>query len=278
MQVKMITPEARPFFRHLISPGTYQLMEQGEPVTALGLLYKNVPIGAVAGMINENDIFTVMSLYVAEEHRRKGGGSMLIDTLEVLLEETESGIAMLSYVEDPEDEDRNNVFFRFMESLGMYETTSLEHLYEIPLGSFYTTALFPKDYKSRFVKPFSEMTAREKETFIVQYKSRKNEWMGKWFSSLKPDPELSFVRLKENMILGYLLFENSKSDDKEAVIIISRDSDATDTASLLSALVSVCRNKFPPDIKVLLPVRDDRYERLFGQLRDARNLQHNYIF
>ena len=30
------------------------------------------PLGAIAGILDENDIFTVLSLYVAEEYRRKG--------------------------------------------------------------------------------------------------------------------------------------------------------------------------------------------------------------
>ena len=49
----------------------FQLMEQGEPVIALGLLARKLPVGAIAGILDENDIFTVLSFYVAEEYRRK---------------------------------------------------------------------------------------------------------------------------------------------------------------------------------------------------------------
>lgn len=155
MRVKMITPKSRRFFRHLLNPDTYELMERGVPVTAIGMLSKNVPVGAVAGMLDENDIFTVMSLYVAEGYRRKGRGSILLLSLQTLLEEAGSGSAVLSYVEDPGKESGDDGFFGFMDSLQIYETSLLEHLYEVPLGSFYNSPVFHSDIKSRFIRRFS---------------------------------------------------------------------------------------------------------------------------
>ncbi len=277
MRVKMITSKARHLFKHLISPGAYQLMERGEPVTAMGLLDEKTPIGAVVGILDENDIFTVLSLYVAEEHRRRGGGSMLIYMLETLMEEVGGGMAVLSYVEEPGKENRDDAIIPFMESLEIYEATSLEHLYEVPIGSFYTPFLFPEDFRSRLIRPISDLTEREKEAFWRQYNSLNDGWMGDWFYTLTPDPELSFVSIKDDVVSGYLLFEKDKLSDTEPVINISRDSNSKVAGMLLSAFVSACRNKFPPDKKVLLPVPDDRYERLFEQLHDVRNLQHNYI-
>ncbi len=278
MRAKMITPESRPYFRHLIGPGAYQLMERGGPVTAIGLLERKKPIGAVAGMLDENDIFTVLSLFVAESYRRKGGGSLLMYALISLLEEANSGTAILSFVEDPGEESSDTSFFRFMDSLEINETSSLEHLYKLPLGSLYSSPVFSSEYKSRFIVPLTNLTMHEKEAFLKKYGEMNNGWMGEWFSAFKPVPELSYIMLRENRISGYLLLEKGLRSDTEFLISISGDSDAKATGALLCAFVSACRNKIPPDKTVLIPVLDDRYERLFEQLHDVRNLQHNYIF
>ncbi len=278
MKVKMITPGTRRYFKHLLNPETYRLMDRGEPLIAIGLLDRNIPVGAVAGMLDKHDLFTVMSLYVAETHRRKGGGSMLLHALRSLLEETGSGTAVLSYVEDPDDGSADKDFFRFMESLEIRETASLEHLYEVPLGSFFMAPFFSGDFKSGTIRPLSDLAANEKEAFFRQYEASNGEWMGEWYTAVTPDPDLSFVRIKDHTVSGGLLFGKGGPSGMKPVMSVSRDSDPKAVGMLLSTFVCAGRNELSPDIKILLPVPDDRYVSFFEQLHDVRDLQHNYIF
>ena len=276
MKVKMITPETKLFFEHLLDPDVYSLISRGEPVTAIGLIEKNIPIGAVAGMLGDNDIFTVMSLYVDPDHRRKGGGKMLMGALEAVLEEAGSGTAVLSYIESSVDED--NTVPPLMEALEIYETSSLEHLYEIPLESFFTSGMFPETFKSKHIKSLSDLNRKEQETFNTQYKALNTNMTGTLFNSFKPDPELSFTSIKEGTVSGYLLFGKDLGPLKVPVVNLSKVRDPRVTGALLSAFIAACRDRFSPDLKFVLPAPDDRYERMLARLRDVKNLQHNYIF
>ena len=82
----MITPKTMDKFQYLIAPEVYADMEAGLPVTAIGLADDKTPVGAVAGVMENEHVFSVRSLYVAPDHRRQGGATMLISALERLLD------------------------------------------------------------------------------------------------------------------------------------------------------------------------------------------------
>ena len=276
MKVKMITSKTRQFFEHLLAPDVYSRIGRGEPVTAIGLIEKNIPIGAAAGVLDDNDIFPVMSLYVDPDHRRKGGGRMLMDALKTILEKAGSGTAVLSYVESGMDED--DPMPPFMEALEIYETSSLEHLYEMPLGTFFTTSLFPENFKSRYIRSLSDLSPMEQKIFSAQREALNTNMTGTLLDSFKPDPDLSFALIKDKTLSGYLLFGNDCGPMKIPVVNISRVSDPKVAGALFAAFIVACRGRFSSDLKIVLPAPDDRYERVFARLRDVKKLQHNYIF
>ena len=78
-------------FRSLLLPEAADALAQGEPLTALGLTEDGLALGAAAGYL-ENGRFLLRSLYVAPDHRRKGGGRMLVEALEGLAGQFASGM------------------------------------------------------------------------------------------------------------------------------------------------------------------------------------------
>ncbi len=71
-------------FRNILSQEAVEALENEEPVTALAVTEDDMAYGALAGYL-DTDVFRIVSLYVSPEHRRKGVGRMLIETLRDLL-------------------------------------------------------------------------------------------------------------------------------------------------------------------------------------------------
>ena len=78
-------------FRTLLLPEVGDALAAGEPLTALGLTEDGLALGAAAGHL-ENGRFWIRSLYVAPEHRRRGGGRLLAETLERLVSQHASAM------------------------------------------------------------------------------------------------------------------------------------------------------------------------------------------
>lgn len=89
MQIGLITGKELPYFASLLLLQTAEQLRAGQPVTALGLVQDQTACGAVAGYL-EGERFLITSLYVAPAYRRRGGGRLLMDTLQSLIE-NESG-------------------------------------------------------------------------------------------------------------------------------------------------------------------------------------------
>ena len=97
MKIAMITAETQKYFKSLIPEDVYSAMNYGKPVLALGLMKGKTPIGALTGQINsgESDIFTVSSLYVKPEYRRRMGGMLLVNALQEILDRADMRVLPL---------------------------------------------------------------------------------------------------------------------------------------------------------------------------------------
>ena len=90
MELGYISEDSLPVFQSLLLPVAAEAIKNGEPLTALGVSEDGCACGALAGFLRDND-FQIVSLYVAPDWRRKGGGDMLFDALEGLLREIPDG-------------------------------------------------------------------------------------------------------------------------------------------------------------------------------------------
>ncbi|MDE5590729.1 MAG: GNAT family N-acetyltransferase, partial [Acetatifactor sp.] len=101
MEIGWIDRETCGIFQTLLLPEAAAALKQRKPLLALGLTEDNVACGAAAGEL-EGDFFNVTSLYVAPDYRRRGGGTMLIETLRTLLKEHSRSLEISYTVTLPE--------------------------------------------------------------------------------------------------------------------------------------------------------------------------------
>ena len=115
MKLGYTTSEHLPHFASLMLPEAVQALERGEPLVALGLTEQTVACGALAGYL-EGSRFQIISLFVAPDYRRRGGGRLLVETLlELLADNGQAAGVELSYTDTAPD---HQSLAPFLEALG----------------------------------------------------------------------------------------------------------------------------------------------------------------
>lgn len=140
MEIGVLPLEDPGVFRSLLLPETADALAAGEPVTALALTEDALALGAAAGYL-EGGRFQLSSLYVAPNHRRRGGGRLLVETLSRLLEKTPVSMEINFIVTREEHE----TLPAFLEALGFQEETGDgEDIYRLLLSEVASSPFFAK--------------------------------------------------------------------------------------------------------------------------------------
>lgn len=275
MKVRMITPKTMEKFQYLIAPDVYDEMEAGVPVIAIGLADDKKPIGAIAGMMENEHVFSVTSLYVSPDHRRQGGATMLTAALERLLD-TRDALACISYLE--EDTEDSRALTAFVESRECVLEKGLERLYRGSVGSFVNSGLFSKGYKSKDIHSLAETDRKVIATISTRKRKLFSELEVKALKSFKNDKYMSFAAAKQDDVQGVLLSGYTQEYPYEPVVILSGNQSPHVTGGLLSTFINLCKNKLGESIYLRFPVADDRFDRMMGHIDGVKNIQHNYLF
>lgn len=272
MKVKMITPSSREYYKELILPQVYKSMEDKMPITALGLSDKNKAVGALAGLIVEGNVFEVLSIYVDKEYRRCGGGTMLVRTLQDLLEEPDIP-AVLSCLES---EGENDTVIALMESIGAARDTQLEGFYRGKPESIWESGLFNRDYKNPDIKRFSQLNKIELEDAMKVISKFKVPLDDNYFSSGGILRNVSLALIKNGTVQGVMLFCGDGSS--EPIVLLSSLDDPVDKAAIINSGLIICEEELGADAYVRIPVWSERYNKLLQSIEGMTDLQHNYIF
>ena len=136
MDIGFLPREDLGVFRALLLPETADALAAGEAVTALGLTENGLALGAAAGYLT-GDRFHVSSLYVAPAFRRRGGGALLLDTLQVLAVPYSGGLECAFTVTQPDHQtlipflEREGFFPEALADAALYRTT-LGEIAQVP--------------------------------------------------------------------------------------------------------------------------------------------------
>lgn len=272
MKVKMITSPTRELYKNMIMPDVYQAIENGAPMTAIGLSKDNIAVGALVGAITNGDVFEVQSLYVDEKYRRQGGGTMLVKALQSLLEKRELP-AVLSCLEGYDESD---ALMSFMESIGAARDTELEGIYRGRLRSFWESGLFSRDYNNPDIKRFTQLSDTELDDVTKIISRFEVPIEGDFLQSGGILKKASLAATKNGTVQGIMLYCSDGSS--EPIILVSRIEDASVLAGLINTGLIVCEEVLGADAYVRIPVWAERYHRLLENIDGMTNLQHNYIF
>jgi GNAT superfamily N-acetyltransferase len=208
MQIGCITEDNLQFFRTLLLPAALDLLADGEALTALGLVQDEVACGAAAGHLTE-DSFEIMSLYVAPDYRRKGGGRLLLDTYAELLSATPDATIhsmTISYtVTQKEHED----LMPFLTSMGFVSQKEMSPILRCTVGETTAAPFFTKNGETSSVMTFSEVP----KSYLV-HATKKAVRLGipmpaQPFEDEKTEKDISVCMIENGEIKSLLSFDFS---------------------------------------------------------------------
>lgn len=275
MQTGMITNKNMEAFKPVLLPSVAQGLKRGLPITAIGLLDEGKAVGAVAGFADDGDVFSIASLFVAPDHRRKGGATMLMDALLSTVRAEGIRSSVLSYTEDLKEAKELE---KFVKAYGGRESGDLERLYRIPIKSLFQSKYFPKGYECRSVRLFSELSPREKKTARREADKMSLKLRGGALATIRVMDSISVACFRGGHLLGYLCAGTNAKDQLSIAEHCAKNADQAVVTRLFKAFVEACRKEIKPASDLYLPAPDSRYDHLIEELKGAVNLQHNYLF
>lgn len=272
MQIVALSPDNASAFYSLLLPETADALAAGEPVTALGLIDKDTAIGAVAGYLSKT-VFQISSIYVAPDHRRWGGGWMLMNALVELLEQHVSGIEISFTITQQE----HRFLQTFMEAMGFHkEPNNGQNTYLTTLDKIGTAPLFAT-IKSSIGTPFCKLS----KTLLYsteQIAAQANAPMPKGgLLADSIDQDISAAVLEKGCIQAYILFDHSWSDGLMLSALWSQSASPLTLPGLLRFAAERLRKKFPPETQLALQTVNDTAEALVkALLPDAIPISYTY--
>jgi GNAT superfamily N-acetyltransferase len=273
MRTAIVSGSVTRIFKDVMLPTVFTAASHNVPITVIGLFEEKRAIGALAGFIEEGNSFTIASLYVEPESRRKGGGKMLMESLIKILDKQDVPIAFLSFVEGDWEWES---FFPFMESFGFTESKEFERLYTARLSDLYDHFEEP-DENIRITK-LTGISGEALKAFYDRTSHLSISMKSSDLASFKMNQNLSFSAITDKEILGYMLFGQIDSKKDSAFIIFSHKAERDVLKEIFEKFVSVCKQSFPDgDISLFIPMPDMRFDDMFTSLDTVKNIQHNFV-
>ncbi len=185
MNVAFLGKEHAKTVRMFLKRDVADAILEGLPVTALALIDEDRPVGAIAGVI-DGDVLRILSLYVEPDHRRRGGGSMLVKAMKELVRELNISIS-IDYIEYNEG---TGALTDFLIAFG-FEKIDMPYPcdFVVRLKEIEERAIF-KNAAEKQAIAFSKCWHREDIGNLIREGA---------------DPDFSFALIEDNTLLAYII-------------------------------------------------------------------------
>lgn len=266
LAVTSIDAENLAYFRRFLLPEAADRISAGEQLPTVGLAEGTVACGAAAGYIEENE-FQLLSLFVAPDYRRKGGGSLLLAAFrEVLKSMPEIGSLEAHYTVTQEDHLALEPFFckngfRFEKEKSPYRSTTL--------GALSGKGFFASPEADRLppgIQPFSEIPPVYVRLLEKRLAAEENSQS--LFSADMLDAELSLGVVEDGKITACIIFDGTFPGRLNLAYAGSKPGEKAPMLFpvLLRSAFGQLQKRFPPETEVVLQTVTPESDRLAGKL------------
>lgn len=275
MDVTSIYDDNLQYFRDLMLPNVYQALERGMPVSAVGLVDEETACGAVAGYIDGN-AFQVASLFVAPQFRRKGGATLLLDTMKKLLLDINGVYTMR--IEYTISRDDHLTLRPFLDKYGFLEETEDTGIYGVTLEQVKKTPFFAQSdaHQANKATPFSQIPPIYIKMLDRSISSTGIRPYGDPLDRANYDAEISMGAVSNNKIEAFVLFDHSFDGKLTLAYAYSEAGGVSGPATLISLLrsaFSVAVRKYPPDTQIIINAANPTSAALLKKITGRDNLQ-----
>ncbi|MCD8067284.1 MAG: GNAT family N-acetyltransferase [Lachnospiraceae bacterium] len=259
-------------FKTFLLPDIARALEEGEPVTAFGLAEDQLAVGALAGYL-EGGLFQIASLYVAPDYRRRGGGRLLLKTLEKLLEDIHTGMIIHFTATAKEHE----TLFPFLKAMGFWdETDEKENIYVTTVGELGKTSYFSgaKETGTSFDQ-LDEALIRHAELKARENGSPRPEG---GIDSPKVERRISMAIVRDQRVAAYAVFDRSCLNSLTLSSTWSGSAGPTAVYSMIRAAFARAQRIFPPEEKIVIQSVDQTTASLIQTMApNAKMISHTWM-
>lgn len=273
MEVTIIDKGNIHFFKSLLIPEAVQMLIEGKPLFALGLIDNGVACGALAGGPYEN-VFTILSLFVAPDYRRKGGAALLLQTLEDLtlrideLYEIRAAFSVIS--------EEHRLIEGFLKSSGFTFERENESIKEIRLGALKDIPFFSVRSVETEVEKLSALPKSLLRELDRSMRAGDGAPLPVPLDHAEFEPDLSLCVLSGGHIDSFVLFDHSSCGLLTLAYAFSGTKRGTAVfSSMLKAAFHNAQEKYSDDTRIIIhtvtPLSEALVEKLAGGEQISRS-------
>lgn len=273
MEIGILPLEEPGVFRSLLLSETADALAAGEPLTALALTENGLALGAAAGYL-EGGRFLVSSLYVSPNHRRRGGGRLLVETLAQLAAPYAGGME-LRFTSTREE---HETLPSFLTAMGFREESDGgENIFLTTLGTVADTPFFSGASKS-FGTPLSELNpgalSLVEKTALAAGAPLPEGGLG----AAGVDRDVSLVSIYGSEPQAFVVLDDSYPGALTLAAVWSASRDPSVLPMLLRSALARAREKYPPDTPLAAQATGGASAKLIkALLAGAKPISHTYI-
>ena len=273
MEIGVLPLEEPGVFRSLLLPETADALAVGEPLTALALTENGLALGAAAGYL-EGGRFRISSLYVSPDHRRRGGGRLLVETLAQLAAPYAGGME-LHFTSTREE---HETLPPFLASMGFWEESDGdENIFLTTLGTVADTPFFSGAGKD-FGTPLSELNPGALSLVEKAALSAGAPLPEGGLSAAGVDREISVVSFHGSEPQAFVVLDHSCTGALTLAAAWSASRDPSVLPMLLRSAMARSQEKYPPETPLAAQATGDASAKLVqALLSGAKPISHTYI-
>ncbi len=250
MNITRITTANHKYFEPFFVASVNESYKSGDAIIMFGLVEGSIAVGAIAATFTDMDI-QILSLYVAPDYRRQGGGSLLVNTLMDLTRDYVVNYS-IDYLLNSSDSEELEAF---LAAQGFEETRgTISDMYSIKLGDIVDNSVFKKD--DSFGVDFASLDEHEYGR-LQKYAVATDAYIPeKGLEADGVDKDVSILYKKDDELKGFIVFEKV-AEDTLLVSGIQNDGDMTVPSNLMKRAFTECLNKYGANLTLLVePVND----------------------
>ena len=271
MEIGWIAREELPPFRSMLLPGAAAELEQGRPLTALGVSREGTACGATAAWLREDGTLEIQSLYVAPDYRRQGAGRLLVDTLCQTARGRCQAIS-LSYTHTHPDHD---TLPPFLAAMGFAPEKEEGNVYRITLEALARTPFLTAGGAAPGLHPFEQVP---KGYLTMAYKKALlagEDYLDTRLDDLSVDQRVSVAVIEGGSVRSFAAFTAAPG---QVTLAWLRSGCAQDVPLLLRGAFARLRQHYPPDTVLTIQAAHPAASALVTTLiPQAQPISHTYV-